>query len=126
FIQAGTGHFETECGRLEYRPGDYVYMPKATTYRQVPREQSHVLIIEATEEFRVPPAGVLGRFFPFDSARVSVPKAEVFSEDHRTEYEVRLRHRSGRTSLYYEYNPLDVEGWRGDNFPFTFNLEDYD
>ena len=31
----------------------------------------------------------------------------------------------GPTTLYYQHNPLDVEGWRGDNFPFTFNIADY-
>ena len=31
----------------------------------------------------------------------------------------------GPTSLFYQHNPLDVEGWRGDNFAFTFNIADY-
>lgn len=126
FVHAGTGYFETEFGRLDYRPGDYVYLPKGTTHRQVPQEPSHFLIIEAVEEFRVPEAGVLGRFFPFDSSLVTVPEAQAFPDDNRTEYEVRLRTREGRTSLYYPFNPLDVEGWKGDNFAFTFNIEDYD
>ena len=29
------------------------------------------------------------------------------------------------TTLFYQHHPLDVEGWRGDNFPFTFNIADY-
>lgn len=24
----------------------------------------------------------------------------------------------------YRHDPIDVEGWRGDNFPFTFNIDD--
>ena len=39
---------------------------------------------------------------------------------------MRFRQREGQTSLFYPFHPLDVEGWRGDNFPFTFNIEDYD
>ena len=126
FVHQGTGHFETEFGRLAYRPGDYVYLPKATTHRQIPQDPSLFIIIEAAEEFRVPAAGALGRFFPFDSSLVTVPEAEVFPDDGREEYEVRLCQRAGRTSLFYAFNPLDVEGWKGDNFPFTFNIEDYD
>lgn len=126
FVHTGTGYFETEFGRLPYRPGDYVYLPKGMTYRQRPADRSHLLIIEATEEFRVPEAGVLGRFFPFDSSLVVVPEAEAFASDDRTEHEVRLRARAGRTSLFYRFNPLDVEGWRGDNFAFAFNIADYD
>ena len=126
FVHQGTGHFETEFGKLPYRPGDYVYLPKGMTHRQVPQDPSLFLVIEATEEFRVPAAGTLGRFFPFDSSLVGVPEAEAFADDDRTEYEVRLRQRVGRTSLFYPFNPLDVEGWKGDNFAFTFNIEDYD
>ena len=42
-----------------------------------------------------------------------------------SEYEVRLIHDGGPTTLFYQHHPLDVEGWRGDNFPFTFNIADY-
>ncbi len=126
FVHESTGEFETEFGRLPYRAGDYVYIPKGTTYRQIPDGASLLVIIEATEEFRVPEAGVLGRFFPFDSSLVVVPEAEVFPDDGREEYEVRFRQREGKTSIFYPFNPLDVEGWKGDNFAFTFNLDDYD
>jgi homogentisate 1,2-dioxygenase len=34
-------------------------------------------------------------------------------------------HEGGPTSLLYQHHPLDVEGWQGDNFPFTFNISDY-
>lgn len=126
FVHEGAGYFETEFGRLPYRPGDYVYIPKGCTYRQVPDGPSLLLIIEAVDEFRVPEPGVLGRFFPFDSSLVVVPEAEAFDSDGRDEYEVRFRQRDGQTSLFYPFHPLDVEGWRGDNFPFSFNIEDYD
>ncbi len=33
--------------------------------------------------------------------------------------------RVGPTTLFYQHNPIDVEGWRGDNFAFTFNIADY-
>ena len=126
FVHEGHGEFETEFGRLPYRPGDYVYIPKGTTYRQVPDDRAHILLIEATEEFRVPEAGVLGRYFPYDPSLVVIPEAEVFEEDGREEYEVRLRHSGQQTSLFYGFNPLDVEGWKGDNFAFAFNIEDHD
>jgi homogentisate 1,2-dioxygenase len=38
---------------------------------------------------------------------------------------VRLIHEGGPTTLFYPHNPIDVEGWRGDNFAFTFNIADY-
>lgn len=126
FVHAGSGYFETEFGRLPYRAGDYVYIPKACTHRQVPSERSHLLIIEATDDFRIPQDAYLGRFFPFDSSLITIPEAEAFAEDGREEYEVRFRQREGNTKLFYKFHPLDAEGWKGDNFPFTYNIEDYD
>ncbi|MFD7073440.1 homogentisate 1,2-dioxygenase [Nocardioides sp. NPDC059952] len=127
FVHEGTGRFVTEFGPLTYRPGDYVYLPKATTYRIEPDgEPGCRLVIEATEELRVPEAGALGRHFPFDPALITVPEPEPVEDDGREEYEVRLYHSGETTSLFYPHDPCDVEGWRGDNFPFTFNIEDHD
>jgi homogentisate 1,2-dioxygenase len=129
FVHKGSGLLETEFGPLRYRTGDWVYLPKACTFRQVPDEESTWLMIQATDDFRVPPAGTLGRHFPFDPAQVTIPEPQPIDDDGRDEYEVRLYHSPidgvGSTSLMYQHNPLDVEGWRGDNFPFTFNIEDY-
>ena len=134
FVHQGSGRLETEFGPLDYRPGDWIYLPKACTWRQLPDADQDPdgntwLMIEAAEEFRTPPAGPLGRHWPFDPSQACVPEPEPIADDDRTSYEVRLMHRdvdgAGTTSLFYEHHPLDVEGWQGDNFPFTFNIEDY-
>src|SRR5262249_11613100 len=78
--------------------------------------------------FRVPPPGSLGRHFPFDPSQATIPEPAPIDDDGRDEYEVRLVHSTvegGPTTLFYQHNPLDVEGWRGDNFAFTFNIDDY-
>ena len=77
----------------------------------------------------MPPAGPLGRHFPFDPAQATIPEPAPVEDDGRDEYEVRPYHRPidgvSTTTLLYAHNPLDVEGWRGDNFAFTFNVADY-
>src|SRR6476469_3534263 len=37
FVHAGRGRFETDYGDLPYEPGDYVLIPKGTTYRVLPQ-----------------------------------------------------------------------------------------
>ncbi|MDT5102677.1 MAG: homogentisate 1,2-dioxygenase [Mycobacterium sp.] len=129
FVHKGAGLLQTEFGPLRYREGDWVYIPKACTWRQVPDTESTLLIIQATDEFRVPPPAQLGRHFPFDPSQAVIPEPtpidDAVGPQTDGEYEVRLIHDGGPTSLYYQHNPLDVEGWRGDNFPFTFNIADY-
>ena len=41
FVHKGAGLLETEFGPLRYREGDWVYIPKACTFRQVPDERVH-------------------------------------------------------------------------------------
>ena len=125
FVHQGSGLLETEFGPLPYRDGDWVYIPKACTFRQVPDTESTLLLIEAGDEFRVPPPGQLGRHFPFDPSLAVIPEPVAIDDDGRDEYEVRLIHEGGPTSLFYQHNPLDVVGWQGDTFPFTFNIADY-
>lgn len=129
FVHTGSGLLETEFGPLRYRAGDWVYIPKGCTFRQIPDAESTLLMIQATDEFRVPPPGPLGRHFPFDPTLLSVPDPAPIDDGVGPqidgEYEVRLFHEGGPTSLFYRHHPLDVEGWRGDNFAFTFNIADY-
>ena len=49
-------------------------------------------MIQATDEFRVPPPGYLGRHFPFDPSQVDIPEPAPIDDDGRDEYEVRLIH----------------------------------
>jgi homogentisate 1,2-dioxygenase len=125
FVHQGTGLLQTEFGPLHYREGDWVYLPKACTWRQLPDAETTLLMIEASDDFRVPPPGSLGRHFPFDPSQAVIPDPAPDDDDGRDEYEVRLVHEGGPTTLFYQHNPLDVEGWRGDNFAFTFNIADY-
>jgi len=128
FVHQGSGRLETEFGPLDYREGDWVYLPKACTWRQIPAAETTLLMVEATDEFRVPPAGALGRHFPFDPSQAVLPEPAPSDDPAPSggdEYEVRLVHAGGPTALYYRHHPLDVEGWRGDNFAFTFNIADY-
>lgn len=135
FVHQGSGSLETEFGPLDYRTGDWIYLPKACTWRQIPASghESTWLIIEATDEFRVPPAGPLGRHWPFDPSQAVVPDPAPIDDGDGPhtdgEYQVRLYHRPidgvDTTTLRYPHNPIDVEGWRGDNYAFTFNIDDY-
>jgi homogentisate 1,2-dioxygenase len=129
FVHTGTGVLETEFGPLRYDVGDWIYLPKACTWRQLPDTETTLLMVEATDEFRVPPPGQLGRHFPFDPSQATIPEPAAIDDDGRDEYEVRLIHSPidgvGTTTLFYQHNPIDVEGWRGDNFAFTFNIADY-
>jgi homogentisate 1,2-dioxygenase len=45
FVHRGSGVFATEFGRLHYEPGDYVLLPKGTTFRLMPDDGESLLLV---------------------------------------------------------------------------------
>jgi len=126
FVHRGTGRFETEFGPLDYEPGDYVKIPKATTYRVVPTSAEQLsLIIATVGELDFPDYGPLGRHAPFDPTLIRIPEPVRYDAPAGPEWEVRLTLRGKSGRIFYPFHPLDVEGYKGDLFPFSMNLRDF-
>lgn len=124
FVHQGTGRFETEMGTVPYEPGDYVVIPKAITYRIVPDGAENLFfVVETSDELQVPDYGPLGRHAPFDPGLVFVPEARVI--DDPNPWEIVIQHGDSLSSIRYPHDPCDVEGWKGDLFPFKLNIRDW-
>ncbi|WP_310964304.1 homogentisate 1,2-dioxygenase [Nocardioides terrisoli] len=141
FVEAGTGTVETVFGALDYRPGDYVLIPRATTHRWVPSdvdgEVSRLYVIEANGHI-APPKRYLSRFgqflehAPYCERDLHGPATPLLEQG--SEVEVLVKHRgTGQHSqgglvgsrLTYATHPFDVVGWDGCLYPYTFNVEDF-
>ena len=127
FVHRGSGIFATEFGPIAYEPGDYVLLPKGTTFRQMPDDRDHVLlVVESPEPIRMAEHENVGRHTPIDPTMLEVPDIVDYGFPAEKEYEVRLRHgsvqRSGHSSIFYKNDPLKIVGWKGDLFPFKFNI----
>ena len=83
------------------------------------------MIVESAPELLVPDYGLLGRHAPFDPSVVFVPEPEVHATNGSDGHEVMIRHGGEHSSIVYEFHPLDVEGWKGDLFPFKLNIRDW-
>lgn len=126
FVHRGEGTLETEFGPLEFRPGDYLVIPKGVTYRLAPRTtDNYFLVLESRGEIDFIEHTSLGRHNPFDPDVIGVPEPRAYDGDGRAEYEVRVK-RDGRvTAFFYATHPFDVLGWKGDLFPFRFHNTDF-
>ncbi|HVH78351.1 MAG TPA: hypothetical protein VM782_03090, partial [Stellaceae bacterium] len=45
FVHRGSGVFATEFGPITYGPGDYVYLPKSTTFRHIPDASDSLMLV---------------------------------------------------------------------------------
>ncbi|NUS52516.1 MAG: homogentisate 1,2-dioxygenase [Nocardioidaceae bacterium] len=134
YVESGSGTVETVFGVVPYRSGDYVVVPRATTHRWVPAEESRLYPIEANSHIH-PPKRYLSRFgqllehAPYCERDLHGPGETFLVEGD--DVEVLVKHRgtgpSGivGTRLTYATHPFDVVGWDGCLYPNTFNVEDF-
>jgi homogentisate 1,2-dioxygenase len=126
FTHRGEGVVETEFGPLDFKPGDYIVLPKGITYRIVPSTRdNYFLHIESIGEITLAEHTLLGRHNPYDPTVLGIPEPKAYDSDGRAEYEVRVKRAGAFTSFFYARHPLDVVGWKGDLFPFRFHNLDF-
>lgn len=125
YIHEGHGRLETTFGALDYAQGDYLVLPRGTTYRFLPREQpQRYLLIESAGEVTVPDRNQLGPNALFDPAMIDTPELEPYREDGDREWAVHIKRANEITKVYYPFNPLDVVGWKGDLTVWRINVKD--
>lgn len=125
FVHRGSGTVETEFGPIAYSQGDYIVIPKAITHRwDVDPGETLLFGIESVGEMQAPTYVGLGRHAPFDPDVIRVPEPAPAGSD-QPEYEIRVKYDGEYSSIFVENNPCDVEGWKGDYFPFAFNIRDW-
>jgi homogentisate 1,2-dioxygenase len=128
FVHSGWGCFETDYGLLPYEPGDYVVIPKGTTYRVVVSSgPSLFLIVESPEAVGLPDRGLLGHHALFDLGVLVAPElaSQADKEKAGTEWEVRIKRNDEYTTVVYPFYPMDVAGWKGDLWAVKLNVRDF-
>lgn len=125
FIHEGSGRFESVYGNLEYTNGDYIVMPRGTTYKMFIHSASKILLTESASEFEEPARGILGPNALYDQSAITTPESSLGSNQNLSEYKVHIKHNGSITIVTYPFNPLDVVGWKGSVYPWKISIYDY-
>lgn len=132
YIHQGSGHLRTVYGRVPYRRGDYIVIPRTTTYQLVSDqiEKEDHLILECTGPVRLPARylnadGQLLLGSPFYE-RDFHPPVELETLDLQEETPVLVKDGTRLTRIVYPEHPFDVVGWDGFVYPYTFNAWDFE
>ncbi len=133
FVHDGHGTLETNFGLLPYHEGDYIIIPRGTTFRfDIPSDspQTRFLTIEAHGTIE-PPRRYLnnnGQFLehsPYCDRDIRRPE-ELVTHTEQGQFEVRLKVGNRITSYWYDYHPFNVVGWDGHEYPWIFNIADFE
>lgn len=125
FIHEGEGKLETTYGHIKCIKGDYVILPRGTTYKLFVNSPMKILKIESNSEFEQPTRGILGPNALYDQTAIKTPEAAKGSEQSLSEYKVEIKRLGKITTVTYPFNPLDVEGWKGSVYPWKLSIYDY-
>src|SRR5581483_437639 len=78
FAHLGSGKILTEYGLLEYRPGDYLMIPKCIAHVILPDVESQFFLIEnLSGDYREPDRGIAGRHAVYDPAQIEQPNLDA-------------------------------------------------
>ena len=130
FVHEGTGTVETIFGDLPYKDGDYVVIPRGTTYRFVPEGEQRYLVFETPGLIEIPRRyrndhGQILEGAPYYHRDIH-PPAQLNTHRERGEHRVKVRVRGGYQTYVLDYHPFDVVGWDGYLFPWTFSIHDFE
>ena len=127
FVHKGAGELFCDFGHMSFRDGDYIMLPRATTWRIEPSEPVEALLMEATNEsYVLPDKGLVGNHAIFDPAVMDTPKLDdaFRAQQGDGEWKMEIKARGGVSTVTYPFNPLDAAGWKGDLCPVQVNWRD--
>jgi homogentisate 1,2-dioxygenase len=127
FIHEGAGQLFCDYGRLAFRAGDYILLPRSTMWRIEAAAPVSALLIEATNAgYSLPDKGLVGPHAIFDPAMLEVPaidEAFLAQQDEKT-WQVQVKRLGAVSTVTYPFNPLDAVGWKGDLAAVSINVAD--
>lgn len=129
FIHEGTGRLESDFGAIDFAAGDYLYIPRASTYRFYAQGAFTRFVIEARNSiFCQPERGILGHHALYDPAVLELPElAESTAgptDAQKGLWQIKIKRNERMSILSYARNPLDVVGLKGDTSVFKLSVKD--
>src|SRR5438105_9291351 len=130
FVHEGSGTLETTFGDVPYKDGDYVVIPRGTTYRFLPEGEQRYLVsatpglIEIPRRYRNQYGQIL-EGAPYYHRDIH-PPTQLNTHRDKGEFPVKVRVRGGYQTYVLDYHPFDVVGWDGYLYPWTFSIHDFE
>lgn len=131
YIHDGNGYLYSQFGKLRIKKGDYVVIPRTTIYRiEFDSQPVRLLItesmtpIETVKRYRNE-LGQLLEHSPYCERDIHPPQA-LITETKKGEYLVKIKKGGFMHQYLYEHSPLDLVGWDGFLYPYTFSIYDFE
>ncbi len=131
FIHIGSGKLRTMYGNLDFKYGDYLIIPRGTTYQiDFDTEDNRILYIESFSPILSPKRyrNNFGQFLehsPFCERDFRLPK-DLKTHDEQGEFKILSKKQGVLWEYTHKNHPFDVVGWDGFNYPYAFSIHDFE
>ena len=129
YVQSGKGSIESPFGTLKFRKGDFIYIPRGTTYRAVMDERSFFFFTISSDHMDIPAHymnkyGQIKEGMPYYTRDIEIPEFHESTESPG-EYHIMVDYGSYYLNISRTYPVLDLEGYDGYLYPFTINIDKF-
>ena len=130
FVHQGKGALESVFGQLQFHEGDFIVVPRGTTYRiTLEGKDNRFLITESAGPLQVPKRyrndyGQLTELAPFCDRDFRRPDKLITNTEHG-DFEVKVKIDNALYTYKFGFHPFDVVGWDGYLYPWIFNVNDF-
>jgi len=131
FVHEGTGTLKTLVGHLDFKPGDYLIIPRGMIYQiTFSSDQNRLFIVDSFSPIYTPKRyrnnfGQLLEHSPFCERDIRTPK-HLETHNEKGEFHIKIKKQGELHTVVYASHPFDVVGWDGYNFPYAFSIHDFE
>lgn len=131
FIHKGSGRLRTLLGIIPFEYGDYLIIPRGMIYQiEFDDDNNRLLYVESHSPFYTPKRyrnhfGQMLEHAPFCERDIIRPQ-NLETHDELGDFVMKIKKQGALHSLVYASHPFDVVGWDGYNFPYGFNIQNFE
>ena len=131
FIHEGTGTLRSMYGNLRFEYGDYLVIPRGTTYQlQFDGTENRLLIVESASPIITPRRyrngfGQLMEHSPFCERDIRKPQ-DLETHDEQGKFLFYIKKQDNIYPYYYLNHPFDAVGWDGYVYPYAFSIHNFE
>ncbi len=128
FVHQGQGDLYCDYGHLAFKAGDYILLPRSTSWRIDCASPVAALLMECSNaSYQLPDKGLVGEHAIFDPAMLDTPHLDAAfkaQQNNAEPWRVKIKRRDALSTVTFPFNPLDAVGWKGDLAPVRINVVD--
>lgn len=133
FVHRGSGTLRTLLGNIPFGYGDYLVIPRGMIYQieiDTNEEECRLLYVESHSPIYTPKRyrnhfGQLLEHSPFCERDIRRPQ-NLETHDETGDFVMKIKKQGSLHTLVYATHPFDVVGWDGYNFPYAFNIQNFE